>query len=181
MGQESTYHECMGNATNQTDAKVCLEGANKNIVGCTAWMFDYFYYYYPKAKIFQTGYDIPCENALCKATVDQAFTGTYCDRQSDYITCVNTLFEVFQAGHHDALAAKYNATQYVPLNMLGTNQMAAGIPGAAVGKPVLSQSAKCEWEWLCVHPTYGTPAATAWGQAMWDLFFSKQKLPTLGF
>jgi len=39
---------------------------------------------------------------------------------------------------------------------------------------VLSQGSKCEWETLCVHPKYGTPAGDAWGEAMWELFFSKQ-------
>ena len=151
----------MGNASSREAAKVCLAGANKNIVGCTEWLFDTFFQSYPQAKIFQTGYDIPCEKLLCKNTIDLAFTGTYCDRQSDYKTCVNTLFEDFQAGHHGALAHKYNTSQYVPLNLLGTTQMAAGVKGAAVGKPVLSQGSKCDWEKLCIHPKYGTPAGTA--------------------
>ena len=59
------------------------------------------------------------------------------------------------------------------MNILGTVQKAAGIPGASVGRLVVGQGARCDWEVECVHAKYGTPAATGIATAMWDLWVSK--------
>jgi hypothetical protein len=58
------------------------------------------------------------------------------------------------------------------MNILGTTQKAAGIEGADVGTLVLGEGAKCSWTVSCVHTEYGTPAASAIGSAMFDLWLS---------
>merc|ERR1712060_618584 len=52
-----------------------------------------------------------------------------------------------------------------------------GIPGADVGKPVLDRGSRCDWTVACLHPKYGTPAGTLWGDTMWDLYFSDPPAP----
>lgn len=59
------------------------------------------------------------------------------------------------------------------MNILGTVQKAAGIEGADVGTLVLGKGAQCSWTVSCVHTKYETPAATAIGSAMFDLWLSK--------
>ena len=60
----------------------------------------------------------------------------------------------------DGLAREFvNNTHYHGLNLLGTLQVAGGVPGARVGAPVWSQYAPSEYvhkadgKWSCVHLT----------------------------
>jgi hypothetical protein len=58
------------------------------------------------------------------------------------------------------------------MTLLGAEQKAAGVAGAGLGKLVPGHGAKCQWMVSCVHPKYGTPAATAIADAMWELWLS---------
>ena len=62
------------------------------------------------------------------------------------------------------------------IDILGTVQRAGGVAGAATGKPVLDVGSPCGLMTACVHPTHGRAGAAAVGDAMWDLYFSKQDL-----
>ena len=80
--------------------------------------------------------------------------------------------EYWQSIYVDALQKRYPQPQYTGMNVLGAEQMAGGVAGAAVGKLMPGQGATYEWDVACVHPKYGTPAATAIADAMWDLWLS---------
>ena len=86
------------------------------------------------------------------------------------VTCANALLVAWQEYLVAPLEARF-APQYTGINVLGAVQVAGGVPGAAVGAPALDAGAPCEWETYCVHPTYGTPAERAIGDAFWDLYF----------
>merc|ERR1711907_355652 len=98
--------------------------ANKKILGYTQRLLDDFFYSYPKAKVMQTGYELPCEDLLCKNTVNKLFSASFCPSN---LTCTNSLFIWFQRIHHAALSAKYPASQYSAIDLLGTVQKAAGV------------------------------------------------------
>lgn len=60
----------------------------------------------------------------------------------------------------DVLAKRYASKNYHGLNLLGTLQVAGGVPGAAVGRPVLSRYSPLGSvvnasgsPWACVHLT----------------------------
>lgn len=89
------------------------------------------------------------------------------------MTCASVLGFTWQGMYLGGLAKTYSEPQYTNLPMTGTAQKANKVPGADVGKPVLDQGSNCAWEALCVHPRYNTPAGKAWGDAFWNLYFSK--------
>ena len=88
--------------------------------------------------------------------------------------------QYWQSIYVDALQIKYPKPQYTGINLLGACQAASGVPGASVGHPVATAGSKCSWMIACVHPKYGTPTATAVGDAMWDLWLSNLSLPVAG-
>ena len=59
------------------------------------------------------------------------------------------------------------------MNLLGAIQQALGVPGASVGRlNITGGGAPHEWMIYCVHPIYGTPAAEAVRDALWDLWLA---------
>ena len=72
------------------------------------------------------------------------------------------------------LIAKYPQPQYTGLYFIGASQKAWGVPGADVGKPVMTQGSNCKWVTECVHPKYNSPSGKAWGEAFWDFYFKNQ-------
>lgn len=169
-----SYHACTDAAKTKDDALACVRDVNKMIVACSEYMFDNYFKAFPKSKIMQSGYDIPCEDLACLWTLDSDYAGQFCKHDR---TCINSQALYFQENYIGALTAKYPSPQYTGLNLVGTVQKAAGIPGADVGKPVLGQGAKCEWTVDCVHPKYGTPAGTAFAEAMWTEYFKDHVVP----
>jgi hypothetical protein len=136
---------------------------------CTEKLLETYWAAYPKSKVFQCGYDLPCydtDTCLAKAASKSAFCGTN-------VTCYTSGAVQNQHAEIDVRQAKYAQPQYTGLNILGTTQKAAGVPGADVGQPVLTQGGPCDMLGGCVHPRPGSAAATAIGDAFWDLFFSK--------
>merc|ERR1712125_185000 len=122
------------------------------------------------AKVMHSGYDVPCYDALCRATFTGVFDLAFCGRNN---TCNNQAMYEFIDTYHGGLKKQFSEPQYTALFMMGAVQKANGVPGADAGKPVLTAGANCAWETECVHPTYNTPAGNAWGQSFWDLYFSK--------
>jgi hypothetical protein len=88
--------------------------------------------------------------------------------------CIVEQVQIWQTLYVDALQAKYPRPRYTGMNILGAVQAASGVPGASVGHPVKSAGSKCDWMVACVHPKYGTPTASAVGQAMWDLWLANR-------
>merc|ERR1712096_157315 len=89
-------------------------------------------------------------------------------------TCTNSLLENFHRLYIDGLGKKYAQPQYTTLKLIGASQKAGGVPGADVGKPVLTQGSPCKWTTLCVHPKYKSPPAKLIGEVFWSEYFSKQ-------
>eukprot|EP00746_Dinoflagellata_sp_MGD_P015691 gnl/MRDRNA2_/MRDRNA2_134977_c0_seq1.p1 gnl/MRDRNA2_/MRDRNA2_134977_c0~~gnl/MRDRNA2_/MRDRNA2_134977_c0_seq1.p1 ORF type:complete len:296 (+),score=47.93 gnl/MRDRNA2_/MRDRNA2_134977_c0_seq1:92-979(+) len=164
------YHACSAIATSYHDALFCVQIINKQIGACSENLLDNYFKAFPKSKVMQSGYDIGCESAACLHS-DESFIGYYCKSN---LTCINSLSYDWQQDYLGALSAKYQAPQYKGLNLIGTVQKAAGIPGADTGKPVLNQGANCGWTVQCVHPMYNSPAGIAFAEAMWDEYFKHQ-------
>lgn len=162
---------CAKEAKTFEDMTECVHAASARAKKCTESLLDNFWKEFPKSHVMQSGYDLPCENWWCDLTMTGSYDAGWCGSNN---TCLNSLIERFHHFYVGELSQKYAQQPYAGLNILGTAQKAGGIPGADVGHPDLTQGSPCQWETLCVHPKYGTPAATAVGEAFWSLYFSKQ-------
>jgi hypothetical protein len=176
MADSSEQHECLKKATNDAEAQACVKAASDVAKACTQQLLEPYFKRFPKSKVLQINYDVPCESALCDSTVVNNFMGgAYC--KSDKL-CQNQLGVYWASVYVEQLQKDYASLngQYTGLNIFGTVQQANGIPGAAPGQPVMDQDAgdcKVLDEILCIHPTYGTKMATAIGEQFWLQFFSK--------
>jgi hypothetical protein len=149
----------------------CLHDASERAKVCTETLLDNFFKAFPKSRVLHSGYDLPCENAYCELTITGSYDANWCGFNH---TCTNELMEKFHGFYLGELSQRYSAPQYTTLNMLGTSQKAGGVPGADVGKPVLTKGSPCQWTVLCVHPKYKSPPAVAIGEVFWSQYFSKQ-------
>jgi hypothetical protein len=168
--QNSAFQSCLTNAKSDSDMFQCQQALALHVNECTTKMLDNFWRVFPKSQVMQSGYDVPCDDLLCLNTMDRAFFSGYCGNN---ITCANSMGVSLQGMYMEQLAQKYPEPQYTSISLIGAVQKAAGIAGADVGKPVLDQGARCDWTTYCVHPKYGSPAGVAWGDAWWNLYFSK--------
>jgi hypothetical protein len=168
LGKDDDYRKCMINAASDDEAKGCAEKEVVRISGCTSTLLETYWAKYPKSKVFQCGYDIPCLEGKCMLL--DMLRNPYCGTN---ITCITTAMVEWQRMEIGVRQQKYPQPRYTGLNILGTVQKAAGVPGADVGKPVLDKGGPCEWEFGCVHPKPKTPTWYAVAETFWDLFFSK--------
>jgi len=169
--QDDEFQGCLKNSKSYDEAQACSKTESAKIFACTTTMLDNFWKAYPKAKVLQTGYEVPCQNLICQETIDRVFYRAYC---GDNITCSNHLGYDFQENHMADLRAHYPSKPYNTISIIGAAQKAAGIAGAEVGKPAWDKGAKCDWTVYCCHPKYGTPAGDAWRDAFWDLYFNSE-------
>mmetsp|Transcript_66949 Transcript_66949/g.150473 ORF Transcript_66949/g.150473 Transcript_66949/m.150473 type:complete len:293 (+) Transcript_66949:105-983(+) len=162
------------------DAMVgCIRETVRTITNCTALLLDNYWKVFPKSKVMHSGYDVPCENLWCDVTITGRYDAGWCGKFRLNHTCLNELQVIFHHMYIGSLTERYRGLQagYTGINIHGAVQKAAGVPGADVGRPVLTQGGPCKWYTLCVHPKYGTPAATAVGEAFWDLYYGKHVGP----
>ena len=118
----------------------------------------------------QCGYDFPCEQGS-KCGSDNRVP--FCKTNS---TCLDEQSVEWQQIYIGAMHARYEELNknYTGLNIQGSIQAAAGVPGAKVGSPVIGVGGSpCDLMCGCVHPCYGKAGATAVGEAFWSLYFSK--------
>lgn len=169
--QDHVFQDCLKNSTTDDEAMTCSKGVSDRILACSTTMLDNFWKAYPKAKVLQTGYEIPCESLFCEDTINAIFYKKYCGNDK---RCSNTLGFKFQNMHVASMGKYYEGKPYTSISIIGAAQKAAGVAGAEVGKPNFDEGAKCEWTSFCCHPKYGTPAGDAWRDAFWDLYFSKE-------
>ena len=161
---DHSYVNCSINAKSVDEQLKCLEAVSKVIDKCTDLMLETYWKKFPKSVVVQCGYDLPCEEGGCIPQPRNPFCGTN-------VTCMNLGAVYFQHIQVDGRKARYPASQYVGLDVLGTVQMAGGVPGAAVGKPVLDKGSPCDLMTGCVHPIYNKSGAIAISEAFWDLYF----------
>jgi len=162
------YVACSEGAKTYDKAIQCMKNAMVNVNNCTETMLTKFLApgAHPDSKVLQVGYDLPCEVGRCVTDPRFAFCGT--NR-----SCQNSGTVAWQPLLLGPMAAKFPA-HYTGIDILGTVQAAGGVAGAATGKPVIDTGSPCGLMTACVHPRYGGAGATAVGDAMWDLYFSKQ-------
>jgi len=173
--QSVDFQACEIKAKTWGDLLKCMRTEEARISDCSTKMLKIYTATYPKSKIMHSGYDVPCQNKVCRATFSGLFDLHYCGEHeaSNRAGCNNHALYDFLNIYFDSMHKKFPVPHYTTLFMMGTVQKAAGIPGADVGKPVINQTTKCSWETLCVHPKYNSPAGNAWGEAFWNLYFSK--------
>jgi len=163
---DKSYLKCSEQARSFDDQLECMRNITATIVACATKMLDAYTAKFPKSKIVQCGYDIPCLTGSCAQQPRDPFcTGN--------ITCQNLATQYWQGPLMDPLKARY-PQQYTGLNILGAGQAAGKIPGASAGHPIMDRDTPCALMSSCVHPTYGKAAATAVGEAFWDLYFRHQ-------
>lgn len=173
MAYDVPLKACAKTAKTFADMEDCTRQAVDRAMKCTEVLLDNYFKFFPHSRVLHSGYDIPCENVYCMATVTGWFDAGWCGLFNH--TCMNTLMERFHHYYLDqGLSKKYSEPQYTTLNMLGTSQKAGGVPGAEVGKPVLTQGSPCHWTLGCIHPKYKSPPADAIGEVFWTHYFSKQ-------
>lgn len=166
---------CAKKAPTFDDMVECIRETVRTTSNCTATLLDNYWKVFPKSKVMHSGYDLPCENLWCDLTITGIYDAGWCGRLRLNHTCLNELQVKFHKIYIEGLTDRYRDVQpgYTGINIHGAGQKAAGVPGAEVGRPVLTQGGPCKWATACVHPTYGSPAAIAVGEAFWDLYFSK--------
>lgn len=173
--QDGKFQSCLREAKGQSfdTALACVPPFNERVTACSVKMLTNYFKAFPKSKVMQSGYDQPCFNALCQVTFDAVFYGAYCPTNN--LTCEATLGDHWLSMYLAGLEETFPQPQYdyTTLRMTGTGQVAWGVPGAEIGKPVISDGTNCEWNTLCVHPTYDSPAGKLWGETFWNLYFSK--------
>lgn len=168
LAADKAYRTCSSEAATEDAARTCFRAAIERVDACTSTLLEAYWGAYPRSKVFQCAYDLQCLEDSCipTAVARTPFCGSN-------VTCHTTMHVYWQELEIAARQQKYPQPQYHGLNILGTVQKAAGVPGADVGKPALDQGGPCEWESGCVHPKKDTPAWYAVGEAFWDLFFSR--------
>lgn len=170
MGYDDDFHSCSAGARSMDDQYACMQTATDRIIGCTSSMFDAHWKAFPSSKVMQCNYDVPCEDLYCRDVFVHNFLGSHCGGN---ITCLNTCAVHWEHIYVGKLQTVYPEPRYTGLLIGGAVQKAAKVPGADVGKPVLDVGGPCDMMAECIHPKYGTAAATAVGEAFWDLYFSK--------
>lgn len=172
MINDKEFATCTRLAPTLAAAEACTDKASAKVRKCTSSLLDNYWHAFPKSKVMECNYDVPCENQACRG-MDSGYLGAFCRGN---VQCWNTMAVHWVSQYIGKLAQKYPEPKYTAVHIEGTDQMAAGIPGASVGVPVLDRSGPCLQLVDCVHPIYGTPAAKAIGEAFWDLYFSKHVL-----
>jgi hypothetical protein len=179
------YVQCSQNATSIEAQKECMALETAKITNCSIILFDAYFKVYPKTRILQCGYDIPCFQGKCAYQLRNVYcAGNYscqnecknvCLSKADfYADMVFVLFctgtKYWQGILLNPLAEKYS--QYTGIDILGTVQQAGGVANASTGMPVMNEGSPCSLMEQCVHPVH--KGATAVGEAFWNLYFSKQ-------
>ena len=159
----SHYRKCSAAAKTKEEALGCLQKQTDSITACTDTLLSHFWAKYPRARVMQCGYDLPCEQGRCVPAPRNPFCGSN-------VTCLGESGLAWQPMLLTPLAQKY-PHNYTGINIMGTVQMAGGVVGASTGHPVLTQGSPCGLMTACVHPRYGKAGAKAVGTAFWDLYF----------
>ncbi len=168
ISASQAYRACSSDAADFAAARACLSAATAEATACSAALLGAFFDAFPASQAMQCGYDVQCADAAWAHCMDVLESrAPFCGAN---VTCANALLVAWQEDLVAPLEARF-APRYAGINVLGAVQVAGGVPGAAVGAPALDVGAPCEWETSCVHPTYGTPAEQAIGDAFWDLYF----------
>jgi len=162
------YQSCSKSSKSLADELVCIDKLTDLVRNCTASLLETYWKSYPLSRVMQCGYDFPCATGRCMPAPRIPF----CKKN---VTCTSEVTLHWQGEHIGELQSRYTAMHknYTGLNVLGTVQMAGGVPGAAVGKPIVGTGSPCDLMTECVHPTHGKAGATAVGEAFWSLYFSK--------
>jgi len=170
----NTMWNCTINAQSLDDYVACIKTQMKDVIDCTTTLFKKLWAKFPKTKVMQCGYDIPCMDGGCYQDFAMGVF-PYCGHS---VTCYNTMMVALQPMLMGKLSAAY-PNSYTGINLLGTVQKAGGVTGAAVGSPVMDVGSPCSLMSTCAHPTYGKAGATAIGDAFWDLYFKGKVLSSL--
>jgi len=170
---QSCQKSVKGKPVDDPAVQRCITDFTSRIMACHSTMFDNFYKAFPKSRIMQAGYDIPCESLLCDVTLNGQFAKAYCGTNGE---CLNKFLHSWNTQHLDRMQAKYARPAYTSIKLIGAVQKANKVSGADYNMPVYSKGANCNWETLCIHPTYNTPAGQAWGDGMWEFYFRKEEM-----
>ena len=162
------YANCSLQAKTFAENLACMNNQTQKANDCTAAILTKFFEVFPKSKVMQCGYDIPCADGGCVKTDDAR--NEWCGAN---VTCMNEFTVAWQDMLVGTTQRRFPQPQYTGLNILGTVQAAGGVPGAATGSPNMTVGSPCELMHSCVHPEHGKSGATAIGDAFWRLFFSK--------
>lgn len=168
---DKPFQACLKSSRSQDQAVSCIDTEVTRVANCSATMLENYWDVFPSSRVLFTGYDIPCFNFFCMTTFERLFYRAFC---GDDVACFLHLGQMYQTRYAGNLTVRLRGKPFEYRPFWGAVQKAAGIPGAEVGSPNLTVGAKCAWEYICLHPKYGSPAGDAWRDAFWDLYFSKR-------
>merc|ERR1712039_176931 len=95
----------------------CADDALEGILACSQRLLDRLFMAFPRIRVVQTGYDVPCEDLTCLLSADHLYDGRYCGLNR---TCFNSLGIYFQKQYIGALSRRYPQPSYTGLNLFGT-------------------------------------------------------------
>jgi len=157
---------CLRTKCTQQDPWNCPCDTNTyvpRVLGCAKKLLDPLFKRFPHVQVLNFFYDIPCLGGV-GCFPDLAAPDCGLNK-----TCVVEGQKFWQQSYSQALGAEYENVHSI--NLLGTAQAAAHVPGASIGNPVHQGSPCSIMSVLCEHPS-----AKGWeaeSEAMWQLFFSK--------
>mmetsp|Transcript_40637 Transcript_40637/g.115046 ORF Transcript_40637/g.115046 Transcript_40637/m.115046 type:complete len:356 (+) Transcript_40637:118-1185(+) len=166
---DEPYLSCQRRSKTFREAAGCLAVQTAKVVGCSRVLLRSLFTALPKTRVVQCGYDLSCVENECNPVVRFPFCGKNA-------TCSNHQFMVWQPMLLDSFNREFR-TNYVGINIAGAEQVAAGVPGASVGHPVLEKGSPCSMQFGCVHPVPDSAAADAIGEQFWEQFFKARVTP----
>ena len=137
---------------------------------CTTALLEGLWDSFPDARVGMYNYEVACLDSDCIEAAEGFLGGSFCVHSADPVACLVEQLTFWQTIYVDELQRRYRAPRFTGMNVLGACQQASGVPGASPGHPALTRGSRCDWMVACVHPKYGTPTATAIGDAMWNLW-----------
>ena len=135
------------------------------MLNSTRVVLDALFAVHPDIHVYQWGYDLLSWSAseYCQGFGDTELKKCCCPKGWKDVECMTSVqIEYLQTKYVDALHAEYaHKHNYHGLNLVGSLQVAGGVMGAAVGKPVLSQYPPPQFvidgpssnPWACLHLT----------------------------
>ena len=113
------------------------------MLNSTTKILDNLFFAHPHVHVYQWGYDLLdwSGSSTCKGFGDSELKSCCCPKGWEDVDCMNSYQQQYlQTKYVDALAKQYESkANYHGLNLLGSLQVAGGVPGAEVGKPVLGK------------------------------------------
>jgi len=163
-----THQGCMRSASSFATAYLCALESAAATKSCNVQLLRSLYARFPRARVVQTGYDLPCSLGACYPSPSWPYCG------SD-VACANFLGKGWGEALLYPVEARFGGDRYTPLLLTGSVQQASN---QTDGEPDLARGSPCELMVGCTHPLRGSRAAHHIGEMLWTQFFETRIRPS---